>query len=234
MQPAGADDLSPSGPASLGFVSCTGRALLAGRGAAPAADAAPGRSGRADPADATILIAGPGCWPSAGHAIAAVAGRGFKAVISAELDDFLRYNLIKTGIVPVRVDRETVAALQALVESDPAILLTVDIDRREVRVRGDLAARFEMDGGAEDMPRRLHMAQRLLGSAGLAGETRIRLQRRLIAICDALKAPGADAARSARRLDLLLADLAQACQAGQDGAARPWPGPGATRNSRFP
>jgi len=63
------------------------------------------------------------------------------------------------------------------------------------------------------------MAQCLLGSAGLAADTRIRLQHRLIAICDALKAPGADPARSARRLDLLLADLARAYQGGQGGGS---------------
>ena len=58
------------------------------------------------------------------------------------------------------------------------------------------------------MARRLLMVQRLLGSADLADEDRIGLQRRFAAICDAMKAPGADAARSARRLDRLLADVA--------------------------
>jgi hypothetical protein len=58
------------------------------------------------------------------------------------------------------------------------------------------------------MARRLLMVQRLLGSADLVGGDRIRLQRRFAAICDAMKAPGADAARSARRLDGLLSDLA--------------------------
>jgi hypothetical protein len=52
------------------------------------------------------------------------------------------------------------------------------------------------------------MVQRLLGSADLLGDDRIGLQRRFAAICDAMKAPGADAARSTRRLDSLLTDLA--------------------------
>jgi hypothetical protein len=146
--------------------------------------------------------------------------------------------------LPVYVDRETAAALQAEIESDPGILLTVDIERRGVRTRGGFVARIEMDGGLEDMALRLRIAQRLLGSAALAGEARIRLQRRLVAICDALKVPGADVARGARRLDLLLTDLALTCQAGQAGADAPGggaaggaaalPGPGAARNSRFP
>jgi hypothetical protein len=241
VQPIRAESLIPSGPAEPALVSCTGRALSVRRGGAvpvsgavPASRAAPASavpasgavpaaapaSGRADQAGATILIVGPGRWPSASRAIPAMAGRGFKAVISAELDDFLRYNLIKTGIIPVCADPETVAALQALVESDSEILLTVDIGQGEVRARGELAARFEMDSGADNIAQRLHMAQRLLRSAGLAGDAGIRLQRRLIAVCDALKAPGADAARAAWRLDLLLADLARTCPPGREGTAR--------------
>jgi hypothetical protein len=209
VQPARAENLIPSGRTGSALTSCTGRAVSVRGGG--------GTSGRADQAGATILIAGPGYWTPASRATAAAAGRRFKAVIAAELDDFLRYNLIKTGIVPARVDREAVAALQALVESDPGILLTVDIGRREVRVGGGLAARFEMDGSAEDLAQRLHMAQRLLGSAGLSGETRIRLQRRLIAICDAVKVPGTDTARLAWRLDLFLVGLARTGEAGQGG-----------------
>jgi hypothetical protein len=122
--------------------------------------------------------------------------------------------------LPLCVDRETATALQAGVESDLGILLTIDFGRHEVRARG-FVARFVIGGGAEDMAQRLRIAQRLLGSAALPGDTRIRLQRRLVAICDALKVPGADVARNARRLDLLLADLARACPAGPPGPVLP-------------
>jgi hypothetical protein len=189
---------------------------------------AAGGPGRAARTGATILIVGPDGWPSAGRAITAAAGLGFKVLISSELDDFLRYSLIKAAILPIYVDRETAATLQAEVESDPGILLTVDISRREVRAGEGFVARFEMDGGFGDMARRLRIAQRLLGSAALAGDARMRLQRRLMAICDALKAPGADVARSARRLDLFLTDLALTCRAGGGGAgggAAVLPGP---------
>jgi hypothetical protein len=207
VPPARAESLIPSGQAGLALASCAGRAVPVRRGGSV--------PGRADQPEVTILIAGPGCWLSASRAIAAVAGHGFKAVIADEFDNFLCYSLIKTGIVPARVNREAIAALQALVESDPGILLTVDIGRREVRARGDLAVRFAIGGGAEDLAQRLHMAQRLLGLAGLSGETGIRLQRRLIAICDALKVPGTDEARIAWRLDRFLVDLARTGEAGQ-------------------
>jgi hypothetical protein len=179
------------------FDFCTGRAVSVRRDW-------PAVIGRA-----TLLIAARQCWDSAERAKAALTRRGFAVVISAALDEFVRYNLIKTGIVPVRVAEESVASLQDMVESDPGILLTVDIGRRDVRARGTLVARFDI-GGADEMAARLLMAQRLLGSCGLDGDDRMRLQRRLVAIGDALKVAGADAARAAWRLDRLLADIAQA------------------------
>jgi hypothetical protein len=237
VQPARAADPIPFAAAGNAPASCTGRARSVRRGGEVPADGstAAGRSARSA---ATILVAGPDGGPLAERVIAA-AGRGLRVLISSELDDFFRYSLIKAAILSVCVDQETAAALQAAVESDPGILLTVDFGRREVRARG-FVARFEIGGGAENMAERLRIAQRLLGSAALPGDVRTRLQRRLVAICDALKVPGTDAARSARRLDLLLADLARSCPAGQpgDGAAgggaAVYPGPGAVRNSRFP
>jgi hypothetical protein len=244
VPPARAADQIPLAPAGNGFASCTGRAIPARRGrAVPAAGStvagstAAGWPGRAPRAGATILIVGPDGWPSAAGAIAAAARRGFRVLISSEFDDFLRYSLIKAAILPVCIDRETVAMLQAEVESDPGILLTVDIGRREVRARGGFLARFEMDGGFADLAERLRIAQRLLGSAALAGDSRIWLQRRLVAICDALKLPGGDVVRIARRLDLLLTDLALTCRAeggAAPGGATVHPGPGAAGNSRFP
>jgi hypothetical protein len=179
------------------FDSCTGRAVSVRRDW-------PATTGRA-----TILIAARQCWVSAERARAALTGRRLAAVISTGLDEIVRYNLIKAGIVPVCVAEQSVASLQDMVESDPGTLLTVDTGRRDVRARGSLVARFDM-GGADEMAARLLMAQRLLGSRGLAGDERVRLQRRLVAIADALKVPDADAARGAWRLDRLLADIAQA------------------------
>jgi hypothetical protein len=179
------------------FDSCTGRAVSVRRDW-------PATTGRA-----TMLIAARQCLASAERAEAALRGRGFMVVILPVLDEIIRYSLIKTGIMPVCVAEESVASLQDVVESDPGVLLTVDIGRRDVRARGSLVVRFDM-GGADEMAARLLAAQRLLGSCGLAGDDRARLQRRLVAIGDALKVPGADAARGAWRLDRLLADIGQA------------------------
>jgi hypothetical protein len=164
-----------------------------------------------------MLIAARQCLASAERAEAALTGRGLSVVISVAVDEIVRYSLIKIGIMPVCVAEESVASLQDVVESQPGILLTVDIGRCDVRARGSLVARFDM-GGADEMAARLLTAQRLLGSCVLAGDDRVRLQRRLVAIGDALKVPGADAARGAWRLDGLLADIAQAAAEPPDGA----------------
>ncbi len=205
-----------------------GRVMLLGRGESPsgswtgrAVSAGPGRGAADARGGASILIVGPGGWPSAARAITARAGPGFRVVISAEPADLHAHNPINTGILPACLPRQTIAELQATVNSDPGILLTVDIYRRDVRARGDLVGRFELSpfwcgDGAEGMARGLLTAQRLLGSAGLAGDVRIRMQRRLTAICDAMKVPGADVARNAWRLERLLTDLAAGGQAGPD------------------
>jgi hypothetical protein len=184
------------------LASCTGRASSLGAAGPP-------------PAPAIILIVSPDGWASPHAAVEALAGRGFRVVISAQFSDLYLYNLIKGGILPVGLAHGAVARLQAVVENDPGILLTVDFDRQEVRTRGDLSAPFEIADGVESMSRRLLMARRLLDAADLVGDSRVRMQRRLAVICDALKAPGADLARSAARLNRLLGDLALVGHAGQ-------------------
>jgi hypothetical protein len=54
---------------------------------------------------------------------------------------------------------------------------------------------------------RLHEARVRLAEQDLPPETRARLQRQFIAVCDAAKAPGTDAAACQRRLDGFLAAL---------------------------
>jgi len=188
--------------AGTSFDSCTGR-VVSIRDDPPAAGGAP------------VAIADPRGWISAGTGAEALAGRRLRIVISAELDDIIRYNLIKAGIVPVMLTLKSLAELLGTVESDPGILLTVDFGRGDVRARG-LVARFDI-GGPDETARRLLIAQRLLCSSCLAADDRIRLQRRLVAIGDAAKVPGADLARGAWRLDRLLADIAQAHDQGPAG-----------------
>jgi hypothetical protein len=52
--------------------------------------------------------------------------------------------------------------------------------------------------------------RRRLAAASLPADVRAALQQRFIAICDAIKVPGANSARCARRLAELLAEVDQA------------------------
>jgi 3-isopropylmalate/(R)-2-methylmalate dehydratase small subunit len=82
-------------------------------------------------AGATILVAGPnfGTGSSREHAVWALMDYGFKAVISPRFGDIFRNNCTKSGLVPVQVDAETGAALLKAVQANPALALTVDVER---------------------------------------------------------------------------------------------------------
>jgi 3-isopropylmalate/(R)-2-methylmalate dehydratase small subunit len=97
-------------------------------------------------AGASILLAGPdfGTGSSREHAVWALQDYGFRAVVSARFADIFRGNALGNGLLPVQLPAETVEALMALAESDPATEVTVDLDAREVRAAG-LVAGFELD-----------------------------------------------------------------------------------------
>jgi len=94
----------------------------------------------------TILVAGPdfGTGSSREHAVWALQDYGFTVVISSRFADIFRGNSGKGGLLTAVVDQDLVERIWALVEADPATLVTVDLDAREVRV-GDLVAPFEVD-----------------------------------------------------------------------------------------
>jgi 3-isopropylmalate/(R)-2-methylmalate dehydratase small subunit len=95
---------------------------------------------------ATVLVTGPdfGTGSSREHAVWALQDYGFKAVIAPRFGDIFRSNALKGGLLPVVLDEKVVEQLQALVESDPRVELTVDLDERHVRV-GNVTADFDLD-----------------------------------------------------------------------------------------
>jgi 3-isopropylmalate dehydratase small subunit len=176
------------------FGSCSGRAVSIRFGDA-AAD--PWNAMREAGHDgATILVVSPGCWSLPELAATLATDYKFKIMISAGFSDIIRNNLINAGILPVSLDSETTAKVADAVESDPEIVLTVDVDRGAVEAGEEVLARFDIHSAPDkratepagecDMAGRLLMAQRLLGSARLPSDVRIRLLRRLVAICDAM------------------------------------------------
>jgi len=101
---------------------------------------------RPEYAGATVLVAGPdfGTGSSREHAVWALQDYGFAVVLSSRFADIFRGNSGKGGLLTAQVDQEVIEALWAAVEADPALEVTVDLDRREVRA-GDIVAGFDVD-----------------------------------------------------------------------------------------
>ena len=95
---------------------------------------------------ASILVAGVnfGSGSSREHAVWALEEAGFRAVIAPSLADIFRANCLKSGLVPVELDANTVATLQRLVEGDPRAVVTVDVEARTVEAPG-VRASFALD-----------------------------------------------------------------------------------------
>jgi len=83
-----------------------------------------------------ILLAGHnfGCGSSREHAPWALAGAGFRAVISTSFADIFKSNALKNGLLPVVVDSATWSALAHLASSGGTV--AVDLSELEVRWPG--------------------------------------------------------------------------------------------------
>ena len=70
---------------------------------------------RAESLGARVLVAGDnfGCGSSREHAVWALLGAGFRAVVSTSFADIFRGNALGNGLLPIQVDAATLARLQA-------------------------------------------------------------------------------------------------------------------------
>ena len=100
-------------------------------------------------AGAAILVAGAnfGSGSSREHAVWALEEAGFRAVIAPRLADIFRANCLKSGLVPVELDADTVATLLRLVERDPRAEISIDVEARTVDAPG-VRASFALDDHA--------------------------------------------------------------------------------------
>jgi 3-isopropylmalate/(R)-2-methylmalate dehydratase small subunit len=101
---------------------------------------------RPEHAGVSILVAGPdfGTGSSREHAVWALLDYGFRVVLSSRFADIFRGNSGKAGLLAAEVDQDVVERLWALVESDPATQVTVDLEACEVRA-GELVASLRID-----------------------------------------------------------------------------------------
>jgi len=97
---------------------------------------------------AQILLAGDnfGCGSSREHAPWALAGFGFRAVISTSFADIFRNNALKNGLLPIVVDAETHRMLFEVLEEIPHAQVMVDLAAQTVTLPTGQAVPFPIDG----------------------------------------------------------------------------------------
>ncbi len=100
---------------------------------------------------AQVLLAGDnfGCGSSREHAPWALAGFGFRAVISTSFADIFSNNAMKNSILPLSLSADDHARLVALLGSDPGAEVTVDLPSQTLLVPGGGVMRFPVDGFAK-------------------------------------------------------------------------------------
>ena len=97
---------------------------------------------------ATVLVTGAnfGTGSSREHAVWALQDYGFRAVVSPRFADIFRTNCTKAGLLPVQVEAEVGEALLAAVETDPAVVVTIDVESRTLLApAAGVSANFPMD-----------------------------------------------------------------------------------------
>lgn len=96
---------------------------------------------------AAILLAGDnfGCGSSREHAPWALAAFGFRAVISTSFGDIFSSNALKNRLLPVKVSPEDHRSLFALLEADPAAVVTINLEEKKILLPGGRSIEFPMD-----------------------------------------------------------------------------------------
>ncbi|OLT05048.1 3-isopropylmalate dehydratase small subunit [Pseudonocardia sp. CNS-004] len=94
----------------------------------------------------SVLVAGPdfGTGSSREHAVWALMDYGFRVVISSRFADIFRGNSAKQGLVAAQVAQPDVELLWKLLENEPGVEVTVDLEEKTVQAR-DLTVPFEID-----------------------------------------------------------------------------------------
>ncbi|TWF78950.1 3-isopropylmalate/(R)-2-methylmalate dehydratase small subunit [Pseudonocardia hierapolitana] len=94
----------------------------------------------------SVLVAGPdfGTGSSREHAVWALMDYGFRVVISSRFADIFRGNSAKQGLVAAQVAQPDVELLWKLLENEPGVEVTVDLEEKTVQAR-DLTVPFQID-----------------------------------------------------------------------------------------
>jgi len=94
-----------------------------------------------------ILIAGRnfGCGSSREHAAWALAGYGFKVVISSFFADIFTGNALNNGILPITVTDTELEDLFKIIDLNPSANFTVDLSEQKFYLDEVLSIQFDID-----------------------------------------------------------------------------------------
>jgi 3-isopropylmalate/(R)-2-methylmalate dehydratase small subunit len=97
---------------------------------------------RAESKGARVLVAGNnfGCGSSREHAVWALAGAGFRAVVSSEFADIFRGNALVNGLLPIEVSPAVLATLMSA--WSPEARLAVDLEAQTMTLPSGDSVRF--------------------------------------------------------------------------------------------
>jgi 3-isopropylmalate/(R)-2-methylmalate dehydratase small subunit len=94
----------------------------------------------------TFILAGPnfGCGSSRETAVWSLQEAGIRCVIAPSFGDIFHDNAYQNGLLPLKLEIQSIEALAMALAASNASELTVDLERRELRVAGHPPVRFEL------------------------------------------------------------------------------------------
>jgi len=95
-----------------------------------------------------ILVAGTnfGCGSSREHAAWALAGYGFKVIISSFFADIFKGNAFNNGLLPIQVSENFLQETLKIIKENPATELEIDLENQIVSISSNkLSEAFEVD-----------------------------------------------------------------------------------------
>jgi 3-isopropylmalate/(R)-2-methylmalate dehydratase small subunit len=96
---------------------------------------------------ARILLVGSnfGCGSSREHAVWALAGSGFQAVIAPSFADIFCNNALKNGLLPVALAEESIREFFNRLKAEPRLPFTIDLAAEAVSLASGPPLHFEID-----------------------------------------------------------------------------------------
>ncbi len=95
-----------------------------------------------------VLVSGKnfGCGSSREHAVWAITGYGFRAIVSSYFADIFRNNALNNGLLPVIVSEEFLKDLFSQIKEDPGTKVRIDLERQEFTILSrDETVSFEIN-----------------------------------------------------------------------------------------